>query len=158
MSDAILLLVGAVAGALVLAAVVWRVAPRAMLRERPSRFGLAETVERLVAAAHAEGWTVSGVAEMEKSIREQGGRAVRPVRLVNLCHPDHAATILEEDEARIVSVMMPCTISVYEKSDGSIWVGHMRPGVLGRVFGGVVARVMAGPVARAQNDFLRAVC
>jgi uncharacterized protein (DUF302 family) len=158
MSDAMLLAIGAVAGALVLAVVVWRVAPRAMLGERASRYGLAETVDRLVAAARAEGWTVSGVSELDKSVREQGGPAVRPVRLVNLCHPEHAARILAEDGARIVSVMMPCTISVYEKGDGSVWVGHMRPGLMGRVFGGVVAKVMAGPVARAQAGFIDAVC
>ena len=35
--------------------------------------------------------------------------------------------------------MMPCTISVYEKSDGKTYIGSMNAGLLGRVFGGTVA-------------------
>ena len=80
---------------------------------------------------------------------------MRPVRLVNLCHPQHAAKILSEDGARLVSVMMPCTIAVYEKSDGSIWAANMNASLMGGMFGGVVSEVMAGPVAESQERFLK---
>ncbi len=65
---------------------------------------------------------------------------------------------MNDDTARRVSVLMPCTISVYEKADGSVWVGAMNPGLIAPLFGGVVAQVMAGPVAREQADFIRSVC
>lgn len=146
---------GVVVGALVVGAVVWFSAPGLMLSERPSSVGLEATVDRLTKAAQAEGWVVSSVLKLDQSIKKHGGPQVRPVRLVNLCHPQHAARILTEDAARIVSVMMPCTIAVYEKSDGSVWASNMNAGLMGGMFGGVVGEVMAGPVAESQERFLK---
>jgi hypothetical protein len=80
------------------------------------------------------------------------------VRLVNLCQAKHAAAIMRDDTARRVSVLMPCTISVYEKSDGSVWIGAMNPGLIAPFFGGVIAEIMGGPVAREQAAFIRTVC
>jgi uncharacterized protein (DUF302 family) len=111
-------------------------------------------VDRLTKAAKAEGWVVSSIQKLDQSIVKHGGPKVRPVRLVNLCHPQHAAKILNVDGARIVSVMMPCTIAVYEKSDGTVWAANMNAKLLGSMFGGVVSEVMAGPVAESQDKFL----
>lgn len=129
-------------------------APRLMLREQLSPFGLAETVERITNNAVARGWVISSVMALDESVRKHGGGEVRPVRLVNICQAQHAAKILNDEQARIVSVMMPCTIAVYEKVDGRVAVGTMNAGLLGRLFGGVVAQVMAGPVARDQRKFV----
>ncbi|MBN2508370.1 MAG: DUF302 domain-containing protein [Verrucomicrobia bacterium] len=128
--------------------------PRLMLREQRSPYNLLQTVQRITTNAVTQGWTVSSVVPLDESIRKHGGGQVRPVRLVNLCQAHHAATILNEDKARIVSVMMPCTIAVYEKADGKVYVGTMNAGLLGRMFGGVVAAIMGGPVAREQRQFV----
>lgn len=53
---------------------------------------------------------------------------------------------------------MPCKIAVYEKADGSVALGTMNAGLLGRLFGGVVAEVMAGPVAREQQSLVAECC
>jgi uncharacterized protein (DUF302 family) len=132
--------------------------PRWMLPECRSAHSLDETVTRLADTAKAAGWVVQSIIELEKSIEKNGGGVVRPVRLVNLCQAKHAATIMRDDTARRVSVLMPCTISVYEKSDGSIWIGAMNPGLIAPIFGGVVAEIMGGPVAREQAAFIRTVC
>lgn len=140
---------------------VWllrRAIPRLLLPEALSAYGLEETVTRLTEAAKAAGWVVQSLVELEKSIEKNGGGVVRPVRLVNLCQAKHAARIMHDDTARRVSVLMPCTISVYEKSDGSIWIGAMNPGLIAPFFGGVVAEIMGGPVAREQAAFIRTVC
>ena len=49
---------------------------------------------------------------------------------------------------------MPCTISVYQKTDGNIYVGTMNAGLLGKMFGGNVAKVMGGDVASQQQKFI----
>lgn len=128
--------------------------PGLLLPEQRSAHGLDATVTRLAAAAQAAGWVVQSIVELEKSIEKNGGGTVRPVRLVNLCQARHAAQIMRDDTARRVSVLMPCTLSVYEKSDGSIWVGAMNPRLIAPVFGGVVATVMGGAVAREQAAFV----
>ncbi|MHC4974248.1 MAG: DUF302 domain-containing protein [Planctomycetota bacterium] len=154
MSKYVGFLLGVLVGAGFLGAVVWFSGPDLMLQERPSRVGLDATVDRLTKAAKAEGWVVSSIQKLDQSIVKHGGPKVRPVRLVNLCHPQHAAKILNVDGARIVSVMMPCTIAVYEKSDGTVWAANMNAKLLGSMFGGVVSEVMAGPVAESQDKFL----
>jgi uncharacterized protein (DUF302 family) len=135
-----------------------RYLPQWMLPECRSAHSLEETVTRLADTAKAAGWVVQSIIELEKSIEKNGGGVVRPVRLVNLCQAKHAATIMRDDTARRVSVLMPCTISVYEKSDGSVWIGAMNPGLIAPFFGGVIAEVMGGPVAREQAAFIRTVC
>jgi uncharacterized protein (DUF302 family) len=129
-------------------------APKLMLREQMSPYDLEKTVERITESAEKQGWVVSSVMSLDKSIEKHGGGEVLPVRLVNICQPQHAAKILGDDSSRVVSVMMPCTISVYEKQDGRVFVGTMNAGLLGRMFGGVVAEVMGGAVAREQRQFV----
>lgn len=131
--------------------------PELMLPEYRSRYDVDESVQRISAAAQSSGWIVSSVADMRQSVARHGGGDIRPVRLVNLCEAHHAARILGKDEARRVSVLMPCTISVYEKADGSVWLATMNPGLLAPLFGGVVAEVMGGPVAADQRHFVAAV-
>lgn len=131
--------------------------PRLLLPECCSAYPLEETVARLTDAAKSAGWVVQSIVELEKSIEKNGGGVVRPVRLVNICQAKHAARIMNDDTARRVSVLMPCTLSVYEKSNGTVWVGAMNPGFIAPLFGGVVAQVMGGPVAREQAAFIRAV-
>ena len=79
---------------------------------------------------------------LHKSVLKYGGGELRPVMLVNLCQPNHAFNILREDGNKIISVFMPCTISVYQKSDGKTSIGTMNAGLLGEIFGGTVADVM----------------
>jgi len=125
-----------------------------MIHEHLSPMGLDDTVDKIVENAEAEGWSVSGVKSLDKAIEKKGGKPVLPVRLIDLCEAHHASKILSVDDARFVSVMMPCTISVYEKEDGKIYVAHMNAGLMGKVFGGVISEVMAGPVTEQQNQFL----
>ncbi len=145
---------GLVAGVVLTAVAMSSLMPGLMLREHISPYGLAETVQRITNNAVAKGWVVSSVTPLDESVKQHGGSEVRPVRLVNLCQAQYAARILNDDQARKVSVMMPCTIAVYEKADGKVAVGTMNAGLLGRLFGGVVADVMGGPVAREQWEFV----
>ena len=50
--------------------------------------------------------------------------------------------------------MMPCTVSVYQKSDGKAYIETMNAGLLGKMFDGVVAEVMGGAVAADQQSFI----
>lgn len=84
---------------------------------------------------------------------KHGDKDVLPVMLVELCKLFHASKILVEDDARIISVMMPCTISVYEKNDGKTCIGHTNTELLGQMFGGVVAEVIR-EVDSQQPDIL----
>ncbi|MDD5388233.1 MAG: DUF302 domain-containing protein [Gallionellaceae bacterium] len=69
--------------------------------------------------------------KLDQSIRKHGGPVVLPVTLVELCEPRHSSKLLANDGDRWVSVFMPCTVSVYEKTDGKIYVANMKAANLG---------------------------
>lgn len=94
------------------------------------------------------------MSELEKSVKKHGGPDVLPVRLINICQAQHAGKILSDDTARRASVLMPCTIAVYQKKDGKTYIGTMNAGIMGKLFGGVIAEVMSGPVSADQEAFV----
>jgi len=147
-------LLGFLAGVIVFGAAAWKMMPGLMLNENASPYGLEETVDRIQKNAVEAGWVVSGIVKLEASIAKHGGPDVPRTWLINLCQANHASRILADDADRVVSVMMPCTISVYEKSDGRTYIGSMNAGLLGRVFGGTVAEVMGREVAAEQKGFI----
>jgi len=125
-----------------------------MVQERQSPYGLDETVAKIVSRAKEKGWKVPDEPKkMEKSIKKAGGPDLPPVRLIELCQPQYAGKLLAQDDTRYVSVMMPCTISVYQKSDGKTYVANMKARNFG-MMPGAVGEVMGGGVADDQDYFL----
>ncbi len=115
-----------------------------MVDERVSPYGMDETISKILENAKAIGWVSSGVKNMNKSVEKHGGADIGgPVRVIELCNAEHASNILSVDEARYASVLMPCAIGVYTKTDGKTYVVNMRAGRMGSMMGGVVADVMA---------------
>jgi len=151
--SALSMITGFVLGIALLGAVGWTAMPTMMLKEALSPYGLQETVDKISENALQAGWVVASVKPLHKSVKKHGGGDVLPVMLVNLCQAHHASSILNQDPDRVVSVMMPCTISVYQKQDGKTYIGYMNAGLLGQMFGGNVATVM-GTVAEQQQSFI----
>jgi uncharacterized protein (DUF302 family) len=79
---------------------------------------------------------------------------VKRIRLYFMCKPTVAKTVLGADPK--LSAIMPCSWSVYELSDGSVWVSHMNIGMMAKMMGGVVGSSMAG-VAKDDERFLEAI-
>jgi uncharacterized protein (DUF302 family) len=130
-----------------------------MVEERVSPLGFDETVNKIMANAEAEGWVIpkkgkGNPSAIHKSIKKHIGKDVLPVKVIKLCNPDYAYQILSDDDARYASVMMPCSISVYKKSDGKTYVANMKAGRMGSLMGGTVADVMDGPVSGDQEKML----
>ena len=144
--------VGFLLGFLAALAAVWFGMPKMMLHERVSPLGFDETVERIKQNVEDNGWVVASVSRMEKKLAKHG-KTIPPVTLVNICQPDYAATILNDEDARRIAVMMPCTIAVYAKSDGKTYIATMETGLMGRMFGGTIAKVMGGSVAEEEKAF-----
>lgn len=148
------IIIGIVIGVIVVCVAGWVMMPKMMLKEYQSPYGVEETVEKIKENAVAQGWVVGSVVKMDKSVKKHGGYDLTPLVLVNLCQADHAYKILQNDDTKIVSVMMPCTISVYQKADGKAYIGAMNAGLMGKMFGGVVADVMGDVVAKQQKQFI----
>jgi uncharacterized protein (DUF302 family) len=97
--------------------------------EKESLFGMNETVEILIMAATDRDWGNPATHDLQQSLAK-AGKSVRPVKVVEICKPEFSGAMLEKSDERIVSVMMPCRISVYEKADGKVYVASLN----GRMF------------------------
>lgn len=115
-----------------------------MVEERVSPYGVDETVAKIQSNAKAIGWVAPDVRNMKKSILKNGGQDIGgEVRIVELCNAGHAGKILAQDEGRYSALLMPCSIAVYDKKDGKVYVSNMKAGTMGSMMGGIVAEVMA---------------
>ncbi|MEI7499682.1 MAG: DUF302 domain-containing protein [Bacteroidota bacterium] len=89
--------------------------------EQVSPFNVPITVEKLIEAAAQKGWQNPATHNLQQSLAKSG-KEVRPVQVVEICKPEYSGRMLELNHERVVSVMMPCRISVYEKEDGKTYV------------------------------------
>ncbi|VGO14492.1 hypothetical protein PDESU_03054 [Pontiella desulfatans] len=128
--------------------------PKLMLKEAASPLGYEETIEHIQKKVTDGGWKVSALMRLDKSLAKEG-KDVLPVASFKICQPDHAEQILRDDDARFLSVMMPCSIGVYEKADGKTYISTMNSGLMGRLFGGTAQQVMGGAVADETAEFVK---
>jgi uncharacterized protein (DUF302 family) len=152
------LIIGLVSGVFLTAvATVLAMRSKMVVPERSSKSfeATCEAVEKVVPAA--DGWSFPMDSfDMSAKLEAKGGLPdnVKRIRLYFMCNPKIAKIVLGAEPK--LSAIMPCTWSVYELSDGSVWVAHMNIGLMSKMMGGVVGRSMAG-VAAADEDFLHQV-
>ncbi|MCX6242097.1 MAG: DUF302 domain-containing protein [Bacteroidetes bacterium] len=92
-----------------------------LIIEHVSPFTVPVTVEKLIEVAKLKGWQNPAVHNLQQSLAKSG-KEVLPVEVVEICKPEYSGSMLEKNDERIVSVLMPCRISVYEKTDGNTYV------------------------------------
>ncbi len=136
-------------GALVSVGVIYKMAPGMMIHESESKYDFETSVARFESAVEEHGWKLPHVHDLQKTM-DNFGKDVQSVKVFELCHPEHAAKILEKDQERIVSSMMPCRVAIYEKSDGKVYISRMNSGLMAGTMGGIVAEVMSE--AAAENE------
>jgi uncharacterized protein (DUF302 family) len=150
---------GFVAGLVFVMVVAMLAMFKMMFTERVSPFGLEETVARIQhnveedPVLKANGWALAGLRNPAKAVQNDGGN-VLPVLMVEICSTKYSGPILKDDDYRILSILMPCKISVYKKQDGKVYIGSMNAGLMGRFFGPMVGEVMQ-KVAADQDRFLQ---
>jgi len=144
--------IGIVAGAVLSGAAIVTAMPKMMIVTQESRLGFDETVTALETAIAKQGWVVSTVTDMNASMAKHGVDFGPRVKLVKLCQPEYAQSILASD--RHISTMMPCSFAVWESDDGGVYVSKMNMGLMAKMFGGNVAKVMGSNVANDEHAML----
>lgn len=112
-----------------------------MFIEDISPTDFSSTVDRLSKEIENTSWKISYIYDLQKTL-EKHGKDVLPIKVFSLCNPNHSGRILEKNSERIISSMMPCRISVYEKSDGKTYVSRMNSSIVATSFGGIIDKVM----------------
>ncbi len=144
---------GIVFGMIFMVILVAALMPSLMIETYPTTKGFDQTVASLEQAIESNGWQVSNVWDINKSL-EKHEQTLKPrVTLIKLCHPEYAADILKTD--RFVSTMMPCTFAVWEDDNGKVYLSKMNLSLMSRIFGGNIAEIMGKKVARDEEVMLR---
>lgn len=126
-----------------------------MFIEVQSRFSFDETISKLTETIEKDKWKVLITHDLQQSLHKNGYE-VLSVKVIELCNPHHSSKILSRDAERIYSNLMPCRISVYDKSDGKTYVSLMNSGMLASQIGGVVEEVMSSAFEESMG-FVNAV-
>jgi len=134
-------LAGILIGFIVMGVVVFLTMPGLMLLEDRTNYDFATSVERFKQAVEDNGWKVIGVHNMRETLAELG-YDVLEVKIIEICSARYSARILELDDERIVSALMPCRVAIYEKSNGNVYVSRMNSRLMAIPMGGVIAEVM----------------
>ena len=152
---ALTLVVGMLIGALLSMAAVFKLMPSMMIVTEETQTGFDETVEALEKSIVANGWVVSGVSDMNKSMAKHGVEFVPRVKLVKLCNPHYVKSVLTTD--RYVGAMMPCTFAVWEDDAGKVFLSKVNLGLMAKMFGGNIAKVMGQDVVNDEYHILHGI-
>lgn len=126
---------------LILLITMTTLAQNQMMLENKSKKEFNETIEWIENVATENQWKVIALHNLQESMKKNGYE-VLPVKVFAICQPHHAVKVLGKDDERIVSSMMPCRISVYEKSDGATYISRMNTAMMAAGFEGAIKEVM----------------
>lgn len=141
LKSSLILIVGIIIGALITILFIWNLAPSMMMNENESKFSFDESATFIEQSITDAGWKISAIHDLQKSM-QNFGKSVNKVRVYEICNPEHAYKVLSQNDERIVSSLMPCRISIYEKEDGKTYISMMNTGLMGQMMDGVVPEVM----------------
>jgi uncharacterized protein (DUF302 family) len=146
--------IGLIVGVLLMGIVVWQVMPRMMINVQKSKLNFDDTVSAVSESVTKEkGWKVPAIFDIQKNILDAGHKDMTKVKIVSLCQPHYAKKILESDDDKKVTTMMPLGIGIYETKDGQVYMSTMNIGIMGMMFGGTIADVM-GDAAKDIEEML----
>jgi uncharacterized protein (DUF302 family) len=111
--------------------------------ESESPYNFEISVEKLSETINESGWKTPAIHDLQQTMRNFG-KEVMAVKVFEICHPKHSSRILELNDERVVSALMPCRISVYEKTNGKTYISRINSGLLAASVGGIIAEVMKG--------------
>ena len=109
--------------------------------EQSSKYNFDKTVDLLITEAERREWKVPAVHDLQQSLAKSG-KTVKPVKVIEICKPAYSGQMLELNDERIMSVMMPCRISVYVKDDGKTYMALVDGGEMAAGQPGKIARIM----------------
>lgn len=119
-----------------------------MFHEKQSPYDFDKTVELIQANAEAEGWIIPKTYDFQASMLKYNQPDPGKIKVLKLCQAEYASKMLSQDDSKYVAAMMPCSIAVYEKSDGKVYVSSMNMGLMSKMFSGVVSDTLA----KVAND------
>lgn len=148
-------LAGLFSGFVILGLFLTFVFPRLMFSINESKYDFEKTVEMLGESVKEQSWRMPGQYDLQQ-IMATNGFQVKPVKVFSICKPDIAVRILDKDNDRHVSAMMPCRVAVFEKADGKTYISRINAGLFARLLSGNAGAVM-GDAGEGSEKVLQTI-
>ena len=109
-----------------------------MVIEKASPLGFDETIEKLKSNAKELGWKVPSKwnKNFQKNLMHVTDIDVGRNLVIEMCEPFAAVELLVHDQYKKFLSMMPCSVAVYEKSDGKVYLSMMNIQLMGKMYKG----------------------
>ncbi len=88
-----------------------------------------------------KGWSLLNTDNVAGILSERGF-TVHPVMVFSVCSGKYSSKLLAKDETRFVASMIPCRVSIYMKSDGSVVISRMNSVGMADMIGGEAGDVI----------------
>jgi uncharacterized protein (DUF302 family) len=151
------LLAGFILGILLTGVSAWTMMPKMMLNIHQSKLSFEETIEAIQQSVADNGeWKIPTIHDLQASLVNAGHDDMTKVKVIELCHPDHAYNVLKNDQDKKISAIMPCRVSVYEDKNGQVYIAEMNTKLISKMFGGNISKVM-DTVVNEQNIILNSI-
>ncbi len=144
------IIIGTVGGLALGLLIAFFISPSLMFREDQYSKDFDTTVSQLEEEIEKLGWKTPVIHDLQATMKKFD-KDVRSVKVLEICHPDLSYQILSQSDEKIVSSMMPCRISVYEKEDGTVWISRMNSGFLAKPMSPVIRKTMSAAAADVEK-------
>jgi len=129
----------------------------AVVKEDVSGADFPTTLARLKQQFNADGWNIVAEIDLGARLARKGVQIPGGLVILELTSGKNALPLLKDDATRYVSALMPCSVSVYGKRDGSVTVSRMNAAPLAGMLEPQVARVMQQSAGQLDETIARAL-
>lgn len=114
----------------------------AVLLESESRFSFTEILKKIHELAILKGWKILTEHDLQETLRKNRIEVLE-VKVIELCKPEFAGALMQEDPVKFASALMPCRISIYCKSNGKTYISRINSGMISMFMAGTIGKVMS---------------
>ena len=120
-----------------------------LIQEIPMEKDFVEVADAIGPVAQKYGWQVSyNQCGMPRLINNQ------PVEVYRMCKTPYAQDLLTEENDRKISCILPCSIAIYRKSDGSTYISKLNMPLVTQLLGGTSVGIFYEKIAPEQNAII----
>jgi uncharacterized protein (DUF302 family) len=126
-----------------------------MFTVRKSRLDFEDTITAIGESAIKSGWEIPSVYDLQQEYKKAGHEDMTRMKIIYFCNPHGGYRILKDDVDKPMSVIMPAGVSVYEATDGQVYIAGINFERMSGMFGGTAREVLkeaAGNYARTLQD------
>jgi uncharacterized protein (DUF302 family) len=125
--------------------------PKMMMKSWKSKFDFDETVKALAENAPKNGWHIPEIRDLQKLWKEQGIEDAPKIKVLYFCDAKGGYAITKNDELKVMSVMMPMGVSIYETTAGEVEIAAMNISMMSGMFSGVAKETLSNSGNNLDN-------